>query len=164
MVITMDESKGILVRVEENKKELIKNIARLNGISMNEFINKAIDMALSLETKETLELAKDKEILERELISLEKSKEQYLKKYNEDKEILQRKIKQIDLTIDDMTIETEEKIEKDNYDHLVNLVYNGRRIDNISDLILDHASKYDLDVEDLKNKILEDVTARKFRR
>ena len=160
----MDESKGIQVRVEENKRELIKNVARLNGISMNEFINKAIDMALSLETKETLELAKDKEILEQELISLEKSKEKYLKKYNEDKEILQRKIKQIDLTIDDMTIETEEKIEKDNYDHLVNLVYNGRRIDNISDLILDHASKYDLDVEDLKNKILEDVTARKFRR
>ena len=160
----MDESKGIQVRVEENKRELIKNVARLNGISMNEFINKAIDMALSLETKETLELAKDKEILELELISLEKDKELYLKRYNEDKEVLQRKIKQIDSTIDDMTIETEEKIEKDSYDYLVNLVYNGRRMENISDLISDHATKYDWDIEDLKNKIYEDVTAKKLER
>lgn len=160
----MDDSKGILVRVGENKRELIKNIARLNNISMNDFINNAIDVALSIETKETLKLTKTKEILEQELTSLEKDKELYLKRYNEDKEVLQRKIKQIDLTIDDMTIETEEKIEKDSYDHLVNLVYNGRRIDNISDLILDHATKYDFDVEELRTKILNDVAARKFMR
>ena len=159
----MAEEKGLFIRISENKKELLRKVANANGISMNEFINKAIDISLSIETRETIQLSRDKELLEHELKSLEENKEIYLKNYNEDKELLQQKMQQIDSAIQNIHNENEEKSEIDNYNKLVNLVCNGRRIDNIIDLILDHAEKYNVDAEDLRRNILKDVEHKKFR-
>lgn len=159
----MVEEKGLFIRISENKKELLRKVANANGISMNEFINKAIDISLSIETRETIQLSRDKELLEHELKSLEENKEIYLKNYNEDKELLQQKMQQIDSAIQNIHNENEEKSEIDNYNKLVNLVCNGRRIDNISDLILDHAEKYNVDAHDLRINILKDVEHKKFR-
>ena len=159
----MTEEKGLFIRISENKKELLRKVANANGISMNEFINKAIDISLSIETRETIQLSRDKELLEHELKSLEENKEIYLKNYNEDKELLQQKMQQIDSAIQNIHNENEEKSEIDNYNKLVNLVCNGRRIDNISDLILDHAERYNVDARDLRINILKDVEHKKFR-
>lgn len=159
----MAEEKGLFIRISENKKELLRKVANANGISMNEFINKAIDISLSIETRETIQLSRDKELLEHELKSLEENKEIYLKNYNEDKELLQQKMQQIDSAIQNIHNENEAKSEIDNYNKLVNLVCNGRRIDNISDLILDHAEKYNVDADDLRINILKDFEHKKFR-
>lgn len=159
-----EDKKGLLIRIEESKKELLQQVAKYNGMSMNDFINNAIDIALSIETKETVQLSRDKELLEHELKSLEENKEIYLKNYNEDKELIQQKIKQIDLAINDINVEIEENSEKESYEHLVNLVYSGRKINSIKSLIEDHASNYNLDVEELQRKILNDSTNKKFRR
>lgn len=159
-----EDKKGLLIRIEESKKELLQQVAKYNGMSMNDFINNAIDIALSIETKETVQLSRDKELLEHELKSLEENKEIYLKNYNEDKELIQQKIKQIDLAINDINVEIEENSEKESYEHLVNLVYSGRKINSIKSLIKDHASKYNLDVGELQMKILNDSTNKKFGR
>lgn len=159
-----EDKKGLLIRIEESKKELLQQVAKYNGMSMNDFINNAIDIALSIETKETVQLSRDKELLEHELKSLEENKEIYLKNYNEDKELIQQKIKQIDLAINDINVEIEENSEKESYEHLVNLVYSGHKINSIKSLIGDHASKYNLDAEELQMKILNDSANKKFGR
>ena len=159
----MSESeKGILVRMDEHKKGLVQQVAKYKGLSMNAFINEAIDVALDIATKETIQLSRDKELLQHELKSLEENKEIYLKNYNEDKQLIQQKIERIDSTINNIAVENEEKSEKDNYERLVNLVYRGRKINNIKSQIKDHAEKYNMDVDNLRMKILKDVENKKY--
>lgn len=153
---------GTIIRMDNDKKKILKATASQKGLSMNEFILEAIDIALSVETKETIQLSRDKELLEHELKSLEENKEIYLKNYHENKELLEYKIKQVDSAIDNLNGEIEEKSENDDYNNLVNMVYGGRKIDSITDMISDHADKYNVDFDELKKQIIRDVEKKKF--
>lgn len=143
--------------IESNKKELVKAIATRKGMTFKEFVNYAIDIAIKGETKEQANLLQDKQLLEKELKTLEDN-------YKKDKATIEDKIKEIDITLTNMTVEHEEKSENDDYNKLVNKVYGGTRINSIENLIKDHASKYNKDVDELRRQIEKDVAYKKFKR
>lgn len=141
--------------IESNKKELVRAIANRKGMTFKEFVNYAIDIAIKGETKEKAYLLQDKQLLENELRELED-------KYDNDKATIENKIKEIDITLENMTVEYEEKSEQDDYNKIFNIVYRGTKIDDVEDLIKDHASKYNYDVDDLRRKIEKEVAYKKF--
>lgn len=143
--------------MDSDKKELVKTIATRKGMNFKEFVNYAIDIAIKGETKDEAYLLQDKQLLEKELKTLED-------KYKKDKATIENKIKEIDISLVNMNVEHEEKSEHDDYNKLVTMVYNGSRIKSIEDLILDHAKKYDVDVVELRRKIEKDVAYKKFMR
>ena len=143
--------------MDSDKKELVKTIATRKGMNFKEFVNYAIDIAIKGETKDEAYLLQDKQLLEKELKTLEY-------KYKKDKATIENKIKEIDISLVNMNVEYEEKSEHDDYNKLVTMVYNGSRIKSIEDLILDHAKKYDVDVVELRRKIEKDVAYKKFMR
>ena len=143
--------------MDSDKKELVKTIATRKGMNFKEFVNYAIDIAIKGETKDEAYLLQDKQLLEKELKTLEY-------KYKKDKATIENKIKEIDISLVNMNVEYEEKSEHDDYNKLVTMVYNGSRIKSIEDLILDHAKKYNVDVVELRRKIEKDVAYKKFMR
>ena len=143
--------------MDSDKKELVKTIATRKGMNFKEFVNYAIDIAIKGETKDEAYLLQDKQLLEKELKTLED-------KYKKDKATIENKIKEIDISLVNMNVEHEEKSEHDDYNKLVTMVYNGSRIKSIEDLILDHAKKYNVDVVELRRKIEKDVAYKKFMR
>lgn len=163
--------------MDSDKKELVKIIATRKGMTFKEFVNYAIDIAIKGETKEEANLLQDKQLLEKELKKIEDNykndkatiennykndKAAIEDKYRNDKATIENKIKEIDITINNMAVENEEKSENDNYNKLVNMVYRGTRIGSIEDLIIDHATKYNLDVDELRRQIEKDVAYKKF--
>lgn len=145
-------------KLDEDKKKLAKEM----GLNLNEIFRNALDVALKKETKQTSELLNEKELVEIELKELEEAKEKYLNDYNNNKQQLQNKLKQIEISLEDINIASEAESEKDDYNKLVNMVYHGTRITNIEDLIKDHATKYNYDVAELRRQIQNDVAKRKF--
>ena len=143
--------------MDSDKKELVKTIATRKGMNFKEFVNYAIDIAIKGETKDEAYLLQDKQLLEKELKTIED-------KYKKDKATIENKIKEIDISLVNMNVEHEEKSEHDDYNKLVTMVYNGSRIKSIEDLILDHAEKYNVDVVELRRKIEKDVAYKKFMR
>lgn len=143
--------------MDSDKKELVKTIATRKGMNFKEFVNYAIDIAIKGETKDEAYLLQDKQLLEKELKTIED-------KYKKDKATIENKIKEIDISLVNMNVEHEEKSEHDDYNKLVTMVYNGSRIKSIEDLILDHAKKYNVDVVELRRKIEKDVAYKKFMR
>ena len=143
--------------MDSDKKELVKTIATRKGMNFKEFVNYAIDIAIKGETKDEAYLLQDKQLLEKELKTIED-------KYKKDKATIENKIKEIDISLVNMNVEYEEKSEHDDYNKLVTMVYNGSRIKSIEDLILDHAKKYNVDVVELRRKIEKDVAYKKFMR
>lgn len=143
--------------MDSDKKELVKTIATRKGMNFKEFVNYAIDIAIKGETKDEAYLLQDKQLLEKELKTIED-------KYKKDKATIENKIKEIDISLVNMNVEHEEKSEHDDYNKLVTMVYNGSRINSIEDLILDHAKKYNVDVVELRRKIEKDVAYKKFMR
>lgn len=143
--------------MDSDKKELVKTIATRKGMNFKEFVNYAIDIAIKGETKDEAYLLQDKQLLEKELKTIED-------KYKKDKASIENKIKEIDISLVNMNVEHEEKSEHDDYNKLVTMVYNGSRIKSIEDLILDHAEKYNVDVVELRRKIEKDVAYKKFMR
>lgn len=143
--------------MDSDKKELVKTIATRKGMNFKEFVNYAIDIAIKGETKDEAYLLQDKQLLEKELKTIED-------KYKKDKASIENKIKEIDISLVNMNVEHEEKSEHDDYNKLVTMVYNGSRIKSIEDLILDHAKKYNVDVVELRRKIEKDVAYKKFMR
>lgn len=141
--------------MESNKKELVKNIASRKGMTFKEFVNYAIDIAIKGETKEKAYLLQDKEVLENELKELEV-------KYNNDKADIENRIKEINITLDNLNIGYKEKSEKDDYNKIFNIVYSGTKIDDVEDLIIDHATKYNCDADELKKKIQKEVTNKRY--
>lgn len=163
--------------IESNKKELVKAIANRKGMTFKEFVNYAIDIAIKGETKEKAYLLQDKEVLENELKELEEkynndkkqiednynnNKTTIEEKYNNDKSKIEDRIKEIEITLENMSIEYEEKSEKDNYNKIFNIVYSGTKIDDVEDLIMDHATKYNCDADELKKKIQKEVTNKRY--
>ena len=107
--------------MDSDKKELVKTIATRKGMNFKEFVNYAIDIAIKGETKDEAYLLQDKQLLEKELKTIED-------KYKKDKATIENKIKEIDISLVNMNVEHEEKSEHDDYNKLVTMVYNGSRI------------------------------------
>lgn len=83
-----------IFEMDQTKKNLVKALANSKGMTFKEFANYAIDMAIKGETKEEKAyLLHNKELLENELKELEN-------KYNNDKAIIEYKIKEINFMLD----------------------------------------------------------------
>lgn len=146
------------VRVDKAKKEL----ALKKGLVLTEIFDNALDVALKIEAKESTLLLNEKEMLQHQLATLEENKNEYLKRYDENKSTLEFKINNIDRALKDVVDVEEKEAQKQSFDNLVNMVYNGTKINEIQDLITVHAEKYNLDVAELNESILDKVEYMKF--
>lgn len=146
------------IRVDKAKKEL----ALKKGLVLTEIFDNALDVALQIETQESTVLLNEKEMLQFELNNLEEKKNIYLKQYEENKSAIEFKINNINQALKNAVAVEENEAQKQSFDKLVNEVYNGKKIGEIQDLINAHADKYDLDVMELRESILDEVDDKKY--
>lgn len=146
------------IRVDKAKKEL----ALKKGLVLTEIFDNALDVALQIETQESTVLLNEKEMLQFELDNLEEKKDIYLKQYEENKSAIEFKINNINRALENAVAVEEKEAQKQSFDKLVNEVYNGKKIGEIQDLINAHADKYDLDVMELRESILDVVDNKKY--
>ena len=146
------------IRVDKAKKEL----ALKKGLVLTEIFDNALDVALQIETQESTVLLNEKEMLQFELDNLEEKKNNFLKQYEESKSAIEFKINNINRALENAVAVEEKEAQKQSFDKLVNEVYNGKKIGEIQDLINAHADKYDLDVMELRESILDEVDNKKY--
>lgn len=146
------------IRVDKAKKEL----ALKKGLVLTKIFDDALDVALQIETQESTVLLNEKEMLQFELDNLEEKKNNFLKQYEESKSAIEFKINNINQALKNAVAIEENEAQKQSFDKLVNEVYNGKKIGEIADLINAHADKYDLDVMELRESILDEIDSKKY--
>lgn len=148
------------IRVDKAKKELAKK----RGLVLTDIFDKALDLALRIETKESTQLLNEKEVLEHELKSLEENKKIYLENYNKDKSMIEYKLQTIDKALNDVIVKEEKESENESFNNIVREVYNGKQIEDndIIELLNNHSSKYNIPIDELKESVLDEVEYKKF--
>lgn len=148
------------IRVDKAKKELAKK----RGLVLTDIFDKALDLALRIETKESTQLLNEKEVLEHELKSLEENKKIYLENYNKDKSMIEYKLQTIDKALNDVIVKEEKESEIESFNNIVREVYNGKQIadNDIIELLNNHSSKYNIPIDELKESVLDEVEYKKF--
>ena len=148
------------IRVDKAKKELAKK----RGLVLTDIFDKALDLALRIETKESTQLLNEKEVLEHELKSVEENKKIYLENYNKDKSMIEYKLQTIDKALNDVIVKEEKESENESFNNIVREVYNGKQIEDndIIELLNNHSSKYNIPIDELKESVLDEVEYKKF--
>ena len=133
-------------------------------VQTNIRVDKALDLALRIETKESTQLLNEKEVLEHELKSLEENKKIYLENYNKDKSMIEYKLQTIDKALNDVIVKEEKESEVESFNNIVREVYNGKQIadNDIIELLNNHSSKYNIPIDELKESVLGEVEYKKF--
>lgn len=146
------------VNIDSEKKD----IAKKRGIKLSDLLDQALDMALGLELKESVQLQNEKEDLINDKKILLKEKDDFLKDHENKISVIDFKLKNIDEALSKAVLDDKEEIKEKEYNILLDKGFKmgGIEDNELMGEIEEFADKYklnDVEFDDLQQKLIHDI-------